>query len=318
MALDASTILCMSQYNKTDIYALLDESLQYRLVSFRSDQGSPEASYHSIGTASKQSLVEIRRPLDCYGSSVDSVFFAIMPGTKGSYPNPILNGIRINFGSATDLIWKPVGIDATYNETTAPTASLLFPYSNYLMHIMDGPTGQTIRAMGRTNYTNIFANNMTFLGPKNQINEGASLNQYRVNFFSLFGDRGYGHLDLQGLPAGVQSWKQFLVHENSFRDAAYATLVGDFTENSTVATKIISRWVGNGTVDLTLPTPDNIIRRTTSTPSLPLASFPVMTNTNDEEDRTIVKIITGIVSGDYFMYDGNAVEGWKTLTASKK
>ncbi|KAI9238359.1 MAG: hypothetical protein BYD32DRAFT_267387 [Podila humilis] len=170
MALDASTILCMSQYNKTDIYALLDESLQYRLVSFKSDQGSPEASYHSIGTASKQSLVEIRRPLDCYGSSVDSVFFAIMPGTKGSYPNPILNGIRINFGNATDLTWKPVGIDATYNETTAPTASLLFPYSNYLMHIMDGPTGQTIRAMGRTNYTNIFANNMTFLGPKNQTN----------------------------------------------------------------------------------------------------------------------------------------------------
>ncbi|KAF8950302.1 hypothetical protein BGZ52_002994, partial [Haplosporangium bisporale] len=126
MALDASTILCMSQYNKTDIYSLLDESLQHHLVSFSLYQGSPEASFRSLRTASKQSLGEIRRPLDCYGRSVVSEFFAIMPGTKDSYPNPDINGIRIDFDNNTIPTWKFVTVSATYNEATAPKVSMLY------------------------------------------------------------------------------------------------------------------------------------------------------------------------------------------------
>ncbi|KAF9373871.1 hypothetical protein CPC16_001607 [Podila verticillata] len=129
MALDASTILCMSQYNKTDIYSLLDEASN--TISLY--QGSPEVSFRSLGTASKQSLGEIRRPLDCYGRSVDSDFFAIMPGTKDSYPNPDINGIRIDFDNNTIPTWKFVTVSATYNEATAPKASMLYQSATYLL-----------------------------------------------------------------------------------------------------------------------------------------------------------------------------------------
>ncbi|KFH69678.1 hypothetical protein MVEG_04484 [Podila verticillata NRRL 6337] len=160
MALDASTILCMSQYNKTDIYSLLDESLQHHLVSFSLYQGSPEASFRSLRTASKQSLGEIRRPLDCYGRSVVSEFFAIMPGTKDSYPNPDINGIRIDFDNNTIPTWKFVTVSATYNEATAPKVSMLYQSATYLLHLVDGPTGQRLRALAR-NSTGQFANRVT-------------------------------------------------------------------------------------------------------------------------------------------------------------
>lgn len=96
-----------------------------------------------------------------------------------------------------------------------------------------------------------------------------SQKQYRMNFLSITGPSTVdaGHVDIQDLPGGVLSWKQFLVHENSFREGAYATLVGDFSESNTVATKIISRWISNGTVDLTLATPDNTIHQATLSPT---------------------------------------------------
>jgi hypothetical protein len=76
-----------------------------------------------------------------------------------------------------------------------------------------------------------------------------------VNFYSGNGDFSSGRFGIQGLSGDLLSWNQFLVHENSFRDAAFATLVGNFNENGTVTTKLISRWLGNATVDLALPTP---------------------------------------------------------------
>ncbi|KAI9238370.1 MAG: hypothetical protein BYD32DRAFT_460776 [Podila humilis] len=96
MALDASTILCMSQYNKTDIYSL--------------DEASNTISFRSVFTKD--------RP------NVDSDFFAIMPGTKDSYPNPDINGIRIDFDNNTIPTWKFVTVSATYNEATAPKAMM--------------------------------------------------------------------------------------------------------------------------------------------------------------------------------------------------
>ncbi|KAG0021971.1 hypothetical protein BGZ81_008721 [Podila clonocystis] len=210
MALDASRILCMSQYNKSDIYALLDEGTQYRLVSFTSSQGSPEASFRTIGTATKQSLVEIRRPLDCYGRSTISSFVAIMPGTKDVYPNPTLNGIRIDFGN-NGLFWSPINVNAVYTEATAPTTSVL-------------QTTKEERALLDTS---------TVVGSAIIVDQvdGISQKKYRINFLSVAGSGtlGAGHVDIQDLPVEVISWKQFLIHENSFRNAAFATLVGDYT-----------------------------------------------------------------------------------------
>ncbi|KAF9373872.1 hypothetical protein CPC16_001608 [Podila verticillata] len=364
MALDASTILCMSQYNKSSIYALVDEGNQYSLISITFYQGSSEPSYLSIGTASKQLLGEIRRPLDCYGRSIDSAFFAIMPGTKNYYPNPILNGIRIDFGNATDPTWRLIAVNATYNETTAPTASLLFPYSTYLMHLLDGPSGQTLRAMDRR-WTNFSANSMTFVGHTNttknndtgeiflantngnqvryyrtpseayltnvnisldivtqeskvlvgtpypmsgsecltgglaassittfymlcEINGTTSPKQYEVNFYSGNGDFSSGRFGIQGLSGDLLSWNQFLVHENSFRDAAFATLAGNFNESGTVTTKLITRWLGNATVDLALPTPN--------TPTASPTSSANTINSNGEITGSIITIITGLIA----------------------
>lgn len=166
MSLDASTILCMSQYSKTDIYALLDEGTQYHLISLILNQGSSEQLFRSIGTASKQSLVEIHRPLDCYGRSTISSFVAIMPGTKGVYPNPTLNGIRIDFGN-NGSIWRPVNVNATYNEATAPTTSVLYD-GMYFMHYLQGPTGQRLRALAR-NSTSQFASIVTEISSENQV-----------------------------------------------------------------------------------------------------------------------------------------------------
>lgn len=61
--------------------------------------------------------------MDCYGCSIDSAFFAIMPGTKDSYLNPDINGVRVDFENNTVPTWNHVTVNATYNETTAPTAS---------------------------------------------------------------------------------------------------------------------------------------------------------------------------------------------------
>ncbi|KAG0334631.1 hypothetical protein BG000_008158 [Podila horticola] len=341
MSLDASTILCMSRYNKTDIYALLDEGTQYHLISLILNQGSSEQLFRSIGTASKQSLVEIHRPLDCYGRNAISSFVAIMPGTKGVYPNPTLNGIRIDFGN-NGLIWRPVKVNAMYNEATAPTTSVLYD-EIYFEHYLEGPTGQRLRTLAR-NSTSQFASIVTEISSKNQTNnqggenfvgyfngskiryhressaaslftfdtytfnntgkyrletsdpvpmggseckpggliasslstfyflcevDGTSQKQYRMNFLSITGPGTVdaGHVDVQDLPRGVLSWKQFLVHENSFREGAYATLVGDFSGSNTITTKIISRWISNGTVDLTLATPDNTIHQAILTPT---------------------------------------------------
>ncbi|KAG0025655.1 hypothetical protein BGZ82_009907 [Podila clonocystis] len=358
MALDASRILCMSQFNKTDIYALLDEGTQYRLVSFMFSQGSPEESFRTIGTATKQSLVEIRRPLDCYGRSTISSFVAIMPGTKDIYPNPTLNGIRIDFGTS-GLFWKPVNVNAVYNEATAPTTSVLYD-GLYFMHYLEGPTGQRLRTLAR-NSTGQFANIVTEVSSVNQTdNKGgedfvgyidgsriryhrgpsaASLTRLTVDtnannntdksrlgtsdpvpmggsdckpgglvasslstFYFLCevigpGTLGAGHVDIQDLPGGVVSWKQFLVHENSFRDGAYATFVGDYTENNIVTTRIISRWIGNGTVDLTLATPDNTIHLASPTPTL--APTPIDTMTSDSYSNLVRNVVTGTASAAF-------------------
>ncbi|KAF9389900.1 hypothetical protein CPB97_010413 [Podila verticillata] len=86
------------------------------------------------------------------------------------------------------------------------------------------------------------------------INGGCSPKQYQVNFYSGNGSFGTGQYELLDLPGDVLSWKRFLVHENSFRDVAFATLVGNFNESGTVTIKLVSRWLGNDTVDLALPT----------------------------------------------------------------
>ncbi|KAG0033192.1 hypothetical protein BGZ81_009163 [Podila clonocystis] len=112
MALDPGTILCMTQYNKTDIYTLLGDGTQYRLVSLRYDQGSPEPSLRSIASASKLSLGEIRRPLDCYGRSSDAAFIAVMPGTRATYTDPTLRGLRVDFDkNSTDPIWSAAEVN---------------------------------------------------------------------------------------------------------------------------------------------------------------------------------------------------------------
>ncbi|KAF8950303.1 hypothetical protein BGZ52_002995 [Haplosporangium bisporale] len=89
-----------------------------------------------------------------------------------------------------------------------------------------------------------------------EINGTTSPKQYEVNFYSGNGDFSSGRFGIQGLSGDLLSWNQFLVHENSFRDAAFATLVGNFNESGTVTTKLITRWLGNATVDLALPTPN--------------------------------------------------------------
>ncbi|KAF9324764.1 hypothetical protein BG006_000258 [Podila minutissima] len=170
MSLDARTILCLSQYNKTDIYALLDEGTQYHLISVILNQGSSEPLFRTIGTARKQSLVEIRRPLDCYGRSTISSFVAIMPGTKDVYPNPTLNGIRIDFGN-NGSVWRPVNVNAMYNEATAPTTSVLHDGTS-IMHYLEDPTGQRLRKLAR-NSTSQFANIVTEISSVSQIdNQG--------------------------------------------------------------------------------------------------------------------------------------------------
>ncbi|KAG0079938.1 hypothetical protein BGZ93_003053 [Podila epicladia] len=302
MSLDARTILCMSQYNKTDIYALLDEGTQYHLISLVLNQESSEPTFRTIGAASKQSLVEIRRPLDCYGRSTISSFVAIMPGTKGVYANPTLNGIRIDFGN-NGTVWRPVNVNAMYNEATAPTTSVLYD-STTVIHYLEGPTGQRLRTLAR-NGTGEFVNIVTEISSVSQTdNQGAGEDfvgyvdgsriryhrapstaslarltfdtnafnntvKFRLGTSAGPGILGAGHvdIDIQDLPGEVLSWKQFLVHENSFREGAYATLVGDFTENNTATTKIISKWIGNRTVDLTLATPDNTIHESSPRPT---------------------------------------------------
>lgn len=181
MSLDARTILCMSQYNKTDIYTLLDEGTQYHLISVILNQGSSEPLFRTIGTASKQSLVEIRRPLDCYGRSTISSFVAIMPGTKDVYPNPTLNGIRIDFGN-NGSVWRPVIVNVMYNEATAPTTSVLYDGTS-IMHYLEGPTGQRLRKLAR-NSTGQFANIVTEISSVSQVHAPSFFKS--ISVFMLF------------------------------------------------------------------------------------------------------------------------------------